>query len=134
MSLLVLLLELLLAPFAALGVVVSFLLSPKRGRLSGLSDELPERLGGVPAEIRARLAKEEVWWLHAASAGEVAGLAPLIEALAGRPRPPSVVLTTTTRAGREAARALPGVAWAQLAPLDAWPCAPDSSPPSSTRA
>ncbi|MDD5303184.1 MAG: glycosyltransferase N-terminal domain-containing protein, partial [Elusimicrobia bacterium] len=34
---------------------------------------------------------------------------------------PALVLTTTTRSGREAARALPGVAWAQLAPLDAWP-------------
>ncbi len=117
-----LLLETLLAPVAGLGLILSFLLSPKRGRLSGLLDELPERLGAVPASVRAELARREVWWLHAASAGEVAGLAPVIEALAARPRAPAVVLTTTTKSGRDAARALPGVAWAQLAPLDAWPC------------
>jgi 3-deoxy-D-manno-octulosonic-acid transferase len=121
-SVLILVVEVLLAPLAALGVILSFLLSAKRGRLAGLSDELPERFGSIPPATLAALAKREVWWLHAASAGEVAGLAPIIEALASVRRAPAVVLTTTTRAGRDAARALPGVAWAQLAPLDAWPC------------
>jgi 3-deoxy-D-manno-octulosonic-acid transferase len=120
MSALILVVETLVAPLAALGVVLPFLLSPKRGRLSGLADELPERLGGVPPEVRERLRGRDVWWLHAASAGEVAGLAPVAEILARAPGR-ALVLTTTTRSGREAARALPGVAWAQLAPLDAWP-------------
>lgn len=122
MTVLVLLLETLAAIPAALFVILSFVFSPRRGRLEGLSSELPERFGGVPDEIKAKLAKAEVWWLHAASAGEVAGLSPLIEALSARKRAPAVVVTTTTRSGREAARALPGVAWAQLAPLDCWPC------------
>lgn len=120
MSWLVLVVEALLAPLAALGVIASFLLSPKRGRLKGLGDELPERLGGVRDTALDRLHGREVWWFHAASAGEVAGLAPILELLhEGGSR--ALVVTTTTRAGREAARALPCVAWAQLAPLDAWP-------------
>lgn len=120
MSLLLLLLETLLAPLAGLGVILSFVLSPKRGRLAGLSDELPERLGTVPAEALARLRGREVWWFHAASAGEVGGLAPILDAISKKSAA-ALFLTTTTRSGRDAARALPCVAWAQLAPLDAWP-------------
>lgn len=122
MKLLVLALETLLAVPASLGVVLSFLVSPRRGRLDGLSAELPERLGTVPADVAAKLAKEEVWWLHAASAGEVMGLAPLIDALTRSPRAPACVVTCTTRAGRDLAKTIPGVTWAQLAPLDCWPC------------
>lgn len=120
MSLLVLVLEALLSPFAALAVVLAFLLSPKRGRLSGLHDELPERFGGVRDTALDRLHGREVWWFHAASAGEVAGLAPILAAL-HKKGGPALVLTTTTLSGREAARALDTVAWAQLAPIDAWP-------------
>ena len=69
MSLLVLLLEALLSPLAALAVVLAFLLSPKRGRLSGLHDELPERFGGIRATALDRLHGRDVWWFHAASAG-----------------------------------------------------------------
>ncbi|MCR4296869.1 MAG: 3-deoxy-D-manno-octulosonic acid transferase [Elusimicrobia bacterium] len=120
MSLLVLLLEAMLAPLAGLGVILSFLLSPNRGRLSGLLDELPERFGSIRDTALDRLHGREIWWFHAASAGEVAGLAPILEALHAKGAV-SVCLTTTTRSGRDAARALPCVAWAQLAPLDAWP-------------
>lgn len=120
MSLLVLLLETLMAPIIGLGVVLSFLLSPKRGRLAGLCDELPERFGSIPDTTLDRLHGREVWWFHAASAGEVSGLAPLLAELYQLGKP-AIVLTTTTLSGREAARALPTVAWAQFAPLDAWP-------------
>lgn len=120
MSFLILALEALLAPLAALGLILSFLLSPKRGRLAGLLDELPERFGSIRDTALDRLHGRKVWWFHAASAGEVAGLAPILEALAAQ-RDVAVVLTATTRSGRDAARALPCVAWAQLAPLDAWP-------------
>lgn len=122
MSVLLLVLETLLAPFAAAGMALSFLFSRRRGLLAGLSSELPERLGGLSIEARKRLGGRRVWWLHAASAGEVGGLAPLIEALTARPGAPALLVTTTTAAGREAARRDPRVAWAQLAPLDAWPC------------
>lgn len=119
---LLLILETLLAPFVGLGIVVVFAISRRRGLLAGLVAELPERLGGLSAEGRAKLAGRRVWWFHAASAGEVGGLAPLLEAHAARPDAPAIFLTTMTAAGREAARRLPSVAWAQLAPADAWPC------------
>jgi 3-deoxy-D-manno-octulosonic-acid transferase len=122
MSALLLVLETLLAPLAALGVVLSFLFSQRRGLLTALAAELPERLGGLSDAGRARLLGRRTWWLHAASAGEVAGLSPLIDALYARGEPLAVLVTTTTAAGRDAARANPKVAWAQLAPLDAWPC------------
>ncbi len=115
-------LEALLAPLAAAGVALAFVFSRRRGALAGLAADLPERLGSIAPPARARLAGREVWWLHAASAGEVKGLEPLIAALSERAGAPALLVTTTTAAGREAARALPGVAWAQLAPLDAWPC------------
>ncbi|MDP3542389.1 MAG: glycosyltransferase N-terminal domain-containing protein [Elusimicrobiota bacterium] len=120
MSLLVLLLETLLSPLAGLAMVLSFLFSPNRGRLAGLLDELPERFGGIRDTALDRLHGREVWWFHAASAGEVSGLVPLLEALQAKASV-AVFLTTTTRSGRDAARALPCVAWAQLAPVDAWP-------------
>lgn len=119
MSLLLLALEALLAPVVGLAVVLSFLLSPKRARLAGLLDELPERFGSIRDAALDRLHGREIWWFHAASAGEVAGLAPILERL--ERGSVALVLTTTTLSGREAARALPCVAWAQLAPLDAWP-------------
>jgi len=122
MSFLLLAAETLLSPLVALGVVLSFAFSRRRGLLSALASELPERLGGLSDAGRVRLLGRRVWWLHAASAGEVAGLGPLIDALEGRERPPAILVTTTTAAGREAARRNPKITWAQLAPLDAWPC------------
>ncbi|MEK7232970.1 MAG: glycosyltransferase N-terminal domain-containing protein [Elusimicrobiota bacterium] len=117
---LLLLLETLLAPFAGLGVVFSFLFSANRGRLGGLCDEIPERFGSIRDTTLDRLHGREIWWFHAASAGEVAGLAPILEAISKK-NAAALVLTTTTRSGRDAARALTCVSWAQLAPLDAWP-------------
>lgn len=122
MSGLVILLELVLAPLIAAGVIVAFALSPRRGLLSALLAELPERLGRVPPDIRDRLAGKRVWWLHAASAGEVAGLEPVLAALANRPAVPYIVLTSTTAAGKAAAAKLAGVTYACLAPADVYPC------------
>ena len=96
MSALLLVLECLLAPLAAAALFVSFAFSRRRGLLAGLAEELPERLGGLSREARAKLSGRRVWWLHAASAGEVAGLAPLIEALRARPGAPALLVTTTT--------------------------------------
>lgn len=121
MTWLILAVETIAAPFVALGVVISFLVSHRRGALAGLAADLPERLGAVPEEARAKLKGRRVWWLHAASAGEVGGLAPLIDAICARPNPPALLVTTTTAAGRAAARANPNIIWAQLAPIDAAP-------------
>lgn len=122
MSVLLLVLETALAPLAALGVAVSFAFSRRRALLKSLADELPERLGDLRDGGRARLTGRRVWWLHAASAGEVGGLSPLIETLAASKDAPAILVTTTTAAGRDAARRNPAVTWAQLAPIDAWPC------------
>lgn len=122
MSALVLLLEMLVAPIVGAAVVLAFALSPRRGLLKALLAELPERLGSVQPEVRDRLKGRAVWWLHAASAGEVAGLGTLVAALAARPDAPLIVVTTTTAAGKAAASRLPGVAHACLAPADVLPC------------
>jgi 3-deoxy-D-manno-octulosonic-acid transferase len=84
---------------------------------------MSERLGSVPDEVKGRLAgRRKVWWVHAASAGEVNGLAPFLEEVAARPDAPHIVLTTTTAAGREAAKRLRPVTHACLAPVDIYPC------------
>ncbi|MDE2038483.1 MAG: 3-deoxy-D-manno-octulosonic acid transferase [Elusimicrobia bacterium] len=113
---LLLLLEDLLAPFAAAAVALRFLLSSRRSALKGLRAELPERLGR-PA-LPPGLGNERVW-LHCASAGEVNAAAALVRELSRRGK--AVLLTATTAAGRERARALEGVAAAFLAPLDCGP-------------
>lgn len=60
-----LLLTNLLFPFAALGVVFGFLLSPRRGLLKHLRQELKERFGlEEPGEI-----PQNAVWLHCASVG-----------------------------------------------------------------
>ena len=71
MTALVLVLLNLAAPLVVLGVLAKFILSPRRGLLRDLPAELSERLGGLPAEARAKLAGRPVLWVHAASAGEV---------------------------------------------------------------
>lgn len=104
-------------------MVLSFIFSPRRRVLGGLGAEMSERLGSVPDEVKGRLAgRRKVWWVHAASAGEVAGLEPLLDELASRAEPPHIVVTTTTAAGREAAKRLRSVSHACLAPVDIMPC------------
>lgn len=112
---LLLVLETLVFPFAAAGVLLAFLLSPRRGVLNALSSELAERFGrpALPAFPSAPV------WIHCASAGEVNAAAALIARLADRGL--SVVVTTATAAGRERARGVKGVSAAVLAPLDAAP-------------
>ena len=111
----------LLAPLAALGLVAKFLASSRRGLLRGLPSELDERLGGLPAGAEERLAGRRVLWVHAASAGEVAAVDELLRRVHARPAAPAILMTTTTSAGRDAARRLAHVDAAALAPMDCWP-------------
>ncbi|MFA6003583.1 MAG: glycosyltransferase N-terminal domain-containing protein [Elusimicrobiota bacterium] len=111
----------LLAPIVALGVVLSFVFSPRRGLLRDLPEELGQRLGGLPEAARAALAGRKVLWLHAASAGEVSAVDEMMRLIHSRPDAPAILVTTTTRAGRDAAQRLPQVTAAVLAPIDCWP-------------
>jgi 3-deoxy-D-manno-octulosonic-acid transferase len=117
---LVLLLLNLLAPLGVLGIVLKFLLSSRRGLLRDLPAELNERLGGLPQTARAALAGRPVLWVHAASAGEVTAIAEIVRRLCAGPAAPAVLVTTTTRAGRDAAQRLDCVTAAVLAPVDCW--------------
>jgi len=106
-----LLLYQLLYPAVAVFVLLKLALAGRGKVLSEGSQELRQRLGLIqPLENRPI-------WLHAASVGEVIGLAPLVKKLAGQP----ILFTTSTVAGREKAKALPGVDQAVLAPIDCWP-------------
>ncbi len=109
----------LAAPLAGLAMAMKFLVSSRRGLLRGLPAELGERLGYYPAEDLAELAGRPLVWIHAASAGEVAAATPLIEKIGCLPGSPALVMTTTTAAGRQRARAIPGIDRAYLAPIDA---------------
>lgn len=110
-----------LFPLAAAGVLVKFLLSPRRRLLLELGAELRERLGWLSREQVSRLSGREVIWIHAASAGEVAASAALVERLADGSR--AILMTCSTASGRERARGLRGVDLAVMAPLDFFPCA-----------
>jgi 3-deoxy-D-manno-octulosonic-acid transferase len=101
------LLNVLALPAAAM-VALSYLLSGRRGLLKNLADELGERLG-EPAGL-----PKNALWVHAASAGEVRAVEPLLKRLEG-----PVFVTCTTALGRETARKLGYPA--ALAPLDFMP-------------
>ena len=103
---------------------VALLLSPWvlfrawRGRLPGLG----QRLGLIPPVLAP--SSGSVIWLHAVSLGEVKAAAPLLEEFRARFPQLRVVLTTSTRTGWEAARAiLRSEETVLFPPLDlAWIC------------
>ncbi len=80
---------------------------------------LGERLGRVPAELRAVVAGKQVVWLHAVSVGEVLAASRLVgelEAALGEGW--AVVVSTTTRTGQTLARERFGAARVFYMPLD----------------
>ena len=121
MTLLVLAVLNLLSPFVVLGIVLKFLLSPRRGLLRDLPGELRERLGGLPSGAEARFAGRPVLWVHAASAGEVNAVEELLRRIKGRPGAPAILLTATTASGRDAGMRRDIADAVGLAPLDCWP-------------
>ena len=111
-----LLLTNLIFPFAALGVVLGFLLSPRRGLLKHLRQELKERFG---LEDEGDIPQHAVW-VHCASVGEVMSMKEVIsrlKAFYGR----DILVTTTTQAGKETALKNPDIKKALLVPLDFYP-------------
>ncbi len=103
-----------LAPVIALTYFVFFLLSPRRGLLKNLANELSERLALAPPVLTGR-----PFWIHAASLGEVRAVKFLIPLLRERYPLNPVLVTTSTSSGRaEALRLTPN---ARLLPLDSYP-------------
>lgn len=111
-----LLLTNLIFPFAALGVVLGFLLSPRRGLLKHLRQELKERFG---LEQEGEIPTQAIW-VHCASVGEVMSMKEVLsrlKAFYGR----DILVTTTTEAGKETALKNPDIKKALLVPLDFYP-------------
>ena len=111
-----LLLTNLIFPFAALGVAVGFLLSPRRGLLKHLRQELKERFG---LEDVGEIPQHAIW-LHCASVGEVMSMKEVISRLKALYQR-DILVTTTTEAGKETALKNPDITKALLAPLDFYP-------------
>lgn len=106
----------LVFPLAALGVVLSFLLSPRRDLLKHLMQELRERFGLEPEGSVI----QDAIWLHCASVGEVMSMKEVISRLKdfyGK----EILVTTSTQAGKETALKNPQIKQALLAPLDFYP-------------
>ena len=116
MGLVLLILTNLVFPLAALGVVLGFLLSPRRKLISHLTAELRERFGlEEPGTLPANAI-----WLHCASVGEVNSVKGVISRFKEFYNKP-ILVTTSTQAGKEAARKNPDITAAVLAPLDFYP-------------
>ena len=94
-------------------------LSRYRGRYRA---GLGQRLGGVPAELRAAVAGRQVVWVHAVSVGEVLAATRLVSELeAALGEGWSIVVSTTTATGQALARERFGAARVFYYPLDfAW--------------
>ncbi len=65
---------------------------------------LPQRLGRVPASVRAATAGRSVVWLHAVSVGEVLAAVGLVAELRRALPEERIVVSTTTEAGQRVAR------------------------------
>jgi 3-deoxy-D-manno-octulosonic-acid transferase len=79
---------------------------------------LSERLGFVPARIRAGIRSEPTLWIHAVSVGEVVAAGRLIDGLTERLPDYRVLVSTTTRTGQTLARERFGADHVFYFPLD----------------
>lgn len=115
-----LLLYQLLFPLIALGVLGRLVLAGRSRSLRESLADLRERLG-LPSEDALKGLEGPLIWVHAASVGEMLAAAPLLRELGSLEPKPAVLVTASTRTGREKARSLPGAAAAMLAPMDFYP-------------
>lgn len=104
-------------PAVGAAVAAAMLLGGRGRTLREGAADLRQRLGRLTDE-EAAAAGPGGLWLHAASVGELSGAAALLKALGPGRR---AFVTTSTVAGREGARLLPGVRAACLAPMDLLP-------------
>lgn len=103
-------------PFAALGVLLSFVFSARRRVLKTLRQELKERFA---RQSRGTLPTGALW-IHCASVGEVKSVSGLIKELKAFYQK-DILVTTSTVAGRAEAAKNPDISCALLAPLDFYP-------------
>ncbi len=114
MAYLLLILINLLFPVVGLGVILFFLVSPRRRVLKTLLAELQERFG------LKRAAQNNPLWLHAASVGEVRAIVKFAEGLKQKYNAP-ILITANTAAGKAAAQKESIFDFTALAPLDFYP-------------
>ncbi|MFA5162662.1 MAG: glycosyltransferase N-terminal domain-containing protein [Elusimicrobiales bacterium] len=104
---------------AAAAYLLWFLVSPRRALLKELAGELKERV----ALYSARPDFKGCLWIHGASVGEIKSAALLAQKLRAQNPALKILVTASTSAGREAARAFADEA--VLAPLDFYPFCSD---------
>ena len=100
----------------AVGVLLGFLFSVRRGLLKHLGQELRERFG---LEKEGAVVQHAIW-IHCASVGEVLSMQALITSLKKFYKR-DILLTTTTQAGKETALKNPQISQVLLVPLDFYP-------------
>ncbi len=105
-------------PFAALGVLLGFVFSPRRRVLKSLKQELKERF----ALEESAAIPQGALWVHCASVGEVKSVSGLLKELK-KFYHKELLVTTSTAAGKAEAEKNPLIKKALLAPLDFYPFA-----------
>ncbi|MBI5201451.1 MAG: hypothetical protein HY925_07695, partial [Elusimicrobia bacterium] len=103
-----------LFPIVGVAVVVQFLAGGRGRSLREGKNDVGQRLGYASPENLEK-AGTGALWIHAASVGELSGVAAILKELGLEGR---ALLTTSTVAGREGAEKLSGAAAAVLAPVD----------------
>ncbi|MBI4375593.1 MAG: 3-deoxy-D-manno-octulosonic acid transferase [Elusimicrobia bacterium] len=101
--------------------LLRFALSPRASLLRNLGSELAERLGRTAPGTFSDLGPSPPLWIHAASAGEVLAVSPLLKGLKSRFPGQALVLSVNTAAGREAGRRAGVADRVVLAPVDFYP-------------
>jgi len=109
----------LLFPAAALGYLIWFFASPRRALLKNLAAEMSERFALYPASAGEGFAG--CVWLHTASVGEARSAAEIVRRLKAASPSRKILVTSSTSAGKEAARKELQADMCMLAPLDFYP-------------
>ncbi|MBI4248746.1 MAG: 3-deoxy-D-manno-octulosonic acid transferase [Elusimicrobia bacterium] len=106
---------------ALAAVLTGFFFSKRRKMLGRWREEIVERLFPPVELIRQKAGNRPLLWMHAASVGEVHAAKGLLRALKKKRPETFILLSTTTRSGKEAAAKIAEAEWVLLFPLDFYP-------------